>query len=88
MWNYRGEKQMLKMIEEDQAKLAEYIKGAAALLHKYTEPEKLETFEGIELELRVQIQEVVAPQIGEFFSRKGENESVIKGEQSRLLSAG
>ena len=37
---------MLKMTAEDQAKLKAHINETAALLRKYTEPEKLETFEG------------------------------------------
>jgi hypothetical protein len=71
---------MLKMTDEDQAKLTKHINEAAALLRKYTESEKLESFETIELELREQIQTVVAPKIGEFFSLKATSETIHKGE--------
>jgi hypothetical protein len=74
---------MLKMTAEDQAKLKAHINETAALLRKYTEPEKLETFEGIELELRAQMLDVVAPQIGEFFCLKGESASVLASEPSK-----
>ena len=74
---------MLKMTDEDHAKLKTYINETAALLRKYTEPEKLATFESIELELREQMLNVVAPQIGEFFSLKGASASVLASEASK-----
>ncbi len=71
---------MLKMTAEDQARLKASLNETAALLRKYTEPEKLKTFESIELELREQILEVVAPEIGEFFFLKGESASAPETE--------
>jgi hypothetical protein len=86
-YNEEGNKQrgmtMLKMTDEDHAKLKTHINETAALLRKYTEPEKLATFESIELELREQMLNVVAPQIGEFFSLKGASASVLASEASK-----
>lgn len=61
------------MTGEDQEKLEAAAKETARILRKYSDPEKLKTFESIEVEVREQIQTVVAPKIAEFFFRKGEN---------------
>ena len=49
-----------------------HVTELAKLMRKHTEQEKLETFESIETEVRDQIQKIVAPKIGEFFSDGGE----------------
>ena len=51
----------------------------AEILYKNTPSEELETFETIELSLREQLLEKVAPKIGEFFSTKQEE---VKQEES------
>lgn len=62
---------MLPMPPEEEALVDEYTTKLARLMHKYTEPEKLKDFESIEVELRDQIVELVAPKIGNFFFRRG-----------------
>lgn len=62
---------MLNITPEDQAKLDESLTETARILRKYTDREKLKDFESIEVEVRTQMLEVVAPKIGHFFSQKG-----------------
>lgn len=52
---------------EVQAQINKYIEELAGYMMEYTEPDKLEDFESIEVEVRNQIQEMIAPKIGEFF---------------------
>jgi hypothetical protein len=55
---------------EDQAALDEHLKQAATILKKYTEPEKLNNFEVLEVELRDQLLSQVNPTIaGVFLTR-------------------
>jgi hypothetical protein len=61
---------MLPMPAEEKALLNYYLTESARLMRKYTEAEKLKNFESIEVEVRNQMQSVVAPTIGEFFYRK------------------
>lgn len=58
---------MLNIPPEEKSELDTYLTEAARILRKYTETEKLKDFESIELEVRKQMVEVVAPQIGGFF---------------------
>ncbi len=58
---------MLNIPPEEKSQLDTYLTEAAKILRKYTEAEKLNDFESIELEVRKQMMEVVSPQIGEFF---------------------
>ena len=62
---------MLPIPPDGQAQIDEYIEKLAGCMMKYTEPEKLEDFESIEVEVRDQIQKKIAPKIGEFFFSKG-----------------
>lgn len=70
---------MLPIPPDVQAQMEEHIEKLAGYMMKYTEPEKLEGFENIEVEVRDQIQEIVAPKIGEFFflkeGKKGQGSS-------------
>lgn len=50
--------------------LKEHLTELARLMREHTEPEKLKDFESIEVEVRDQILELVAPAIGEFFLQK------------------
>ena len=57
------------MREEKRLELQNYAKAIAEILHedsKNREPEKLKTLEGIEIEVREQIQKYVSPEIGVF----------------------
>lgn len=60
------------MPAEEKALLNYHLTESARLMRKYTEAEKLKNFESIEVEVRNQMQSVVAPTIGEFFYRKEE----------------
>lgn len=57
------------MTEEERTELQNHAKAIAEILHedsKNREPEKLKTLEGIEIEVRAQIQKYVSPEIGVF----------------------
>jgi hypothetical protein len=58
---------MLPIPPAEKALLNQYLTESARILYKYTEPEKQQDFESIEVEVRNQILEVVGPTIGEFF---------------------
>jgi hypothetical protein len=58
---------MQPLSPEDQAALDEHLKQAARILKKYTESEKLNDFERLEVELREQLLHQVNPTIAEFF---------------------
>ena len=58
---------MLNIPLEKKAQLENYLTEAAKILREYTETEKLNDFETIELEVRKQMIEVVSPHIGAFF---------------------
>jgi hypothetical protein len=61
---------MLPMPPEEKALLNQYLTESARILYKYTEPEKQQDFESIEVEVRTQMLEIVGPTIGEFFFPK------------------
>lgn len=61
---------MQELSTEMQEKLDQHLTAAARILYFHTEPEKLESFESIEWEVREQILQKVAPKIGEFFCQK------------------
>ena len=57
------------MTEEERTEVQNHAKAIASILHKDSknrEPEKLKTLEGIELEVREQMQKYVSPEIGFF----------------------
>jgi hypothetical protein len=61
---------MLPMPPEKETLLKEYLTELAQLMREHTETEKLKDFESMEVEVRDQILELVAPVIGEFFLQK------------------
>jgi len=71
---------MLNIPPEEKAQLEICLTETARILRKYTEAEKLNSFESIEVELREQMMEVVSPIIGEFFSQKEQKNSQEKRE--------
>jgi hypothetical protein len=75
---------MLNIPPEEKAQVEIYLTETARILRKYTEPEKLNSFESIELELRNQMMEVVGPIIGEFFFQKEPKNSQEKREKSKV----
>lgn len=57
------------MTDEERTEVQNHAKAIASILHKDSknrEPEKLKTLEGIEIEVREQIQRYVSPEIGVF----------------------
>lgn len=72
---------MLPISAKEQALINYHVTELARLMHKNTEPSKLETFESIEVEVRNQIQEIVAPSIGDFFCPMGEKNVQGKSEK-------
>jgi hypothetical protein len=78
-----GESSMLNIPPEEKAQLDTYLVETAKILRKYTEPDKLNDFESIEIEVRNQMIEVVSPKIGEFFCQKEQKNSQERLEKSK-----
>lgn len=57
----------VRMTPEEQAIVNKKLTEVAEILYKNTSPEKLKTFETIELSVREHLLEKVAPEIGNFF---------------------
>ncbi len=55
------------MTPEEQALVEDRLKEVAKILYNNTAPEELKTFETIELSVREHLLNTVAPQIGDFF---------------------
>jgi hypothetical protein len=58
------------MTPEEKKRLDACLQEIASILYKNTPPEKIETFEGIETEVRDQVLEHVSPKITFFLSEK------------------
>jgi len=56
-----------KMTPEEKMIIEKNLAEVSAILYKYTPTEELSDFEQVELSVRKQILEQVAPQIGNFF---------------------
>jgi hypothetical protein len=72
------------MTEAERTELQKCTQTIATILHKDSknrEPEKLKTLEGIEIEVREQIQKYVSPEIGVFLSAQRQIQKV--GEADR-----
>ena len=67
------------MTPEEQKVVQQKLKEVAEILYKNTPSEELKTFERIELSVREQLLETVAPTIGNFFVIQQEE---IKQEES------
>jgi insertion element IS1 protein InsB len=76
-----GESAMLNIPPEEKAQLDTYLVETAKILRKYTEPDRLNDFESIEIEVRNQMIEVVSPRIGEFFCQKEQKNSQERPEK-------
>jgi hypothetical protein len=59
-----------KMTPSDQEQLKAYLKAAAEILYKNTDPAELESFDSIEKSLRQKMLEEVGPELGSFFFRQ------------------
>ena len=55
------------MTPSDQEQLKAYLKAAASILYKNTDPTELESFDSIEKSLRQKMLEQVGPELGSFF---------------------
>lgn len=73
------------MKPEASEQLESHVRAIAAILYQNTEPEKLETLEGIEQAVRQQMLEHVSPKIGVFLSAKRQGQQ--QGEADILLAA-
>ena len=58
------------METEKQKEIQAHAKAIAKLLYEETDPEKIQTLEGIEKTVRQQLLEYVDPEIGNFLSEK------------------
>ncbi len=72
---------MKKLSIKREKELKKHLTQVAKILYHHTEEEKLQEFETIEWELRNQLLEKVAPEIGEFFFHKGANKLVERKEK-------
>lgn len=70
---------------QTQRELDFHLKEVARILYSHTEPEKLETFESIEWEVREQLLNQVAPAIGNFFSQKVEPATVANNGECKVV---
>ena len=55
---------------EENQEIKEHLKAVAQILYQNTSKDELITFEDIEMKLRDEIQELVAPKIAQFFFQK------------------
>jgi len=55
------------MTPEDKQQLKAYLKGAAEILYRNTEPTEISSFESIEKSLRQKMLEEVGPELATFF---------------------
>jgi len=55
------------MTPSDQEQLKAYLKAAASILYRNTDPTELESFDSIEKSLRQKMLEQVGPELGSFF---------------------
>jgi hypothetical protein len=78
---HTGESAMLNIPPEEKAQLDIHLVETAKILRKYTEIDKLNDFESIEIEVRNQMIEVVSPKIGEFFCQKEQKNSQERPEK-------
>jgi hypothetical protein len=67
------------MTPEEQSIVAQKLSEVAEILYNNTPSEELATFETIELSVREYLLGIVAPKLGEFFSREQEE---VKQEES------
>ena len=69
------------MTPEEQMKVDRKLKEIAEILYNNTPNEELATFETIELSVREQLLETVAPKIGEFFSTQQQEQTQEEKEK-------
>lgn len=76
---------MKEFSPESQTQFDQHLQALAQLLYDHTEPEKLQDFESIEVELRAQLLEKVTPRIGEFFFLREENALGANNEKLKVV---
>jgi hypothetical protein len=67
------------MTPEDKQQLKAYLKGAAEILYRNTEPTEISSFESIEKFLRQKMLEEVGPELATFFFQQDQE---LKPEDS------
>jgi hypothetical protein len=67
------------MTPEDKQQLKAYLKGAAEILYRNTEPTEISSFESIEKSLRQKMLEEVGPELATFFFQQDQE---LKPEDS------
>ena len=60
----------MNLSPEENKEIKEHLKAVARILYQNTSTDELNQFEDIETTLREEIQEVVAPEIAQFFFQK------------------
>lgn len=60
----------MNLSPEENQEIKEHLKAVARILYQNTSTDELNQFEDIETTLREEIQEVVAPEIAQFFFQK------------------
>ena len=69
------------MTPEEQATIKENLREVAEILYKNTSSKELTSFEKIELSVREQLQETVAPEISNFFIAQQEGSPPEENER-------
>jgi hypothetical protein len=62
------------MSPEQQQALQQHVQEIAKILYQSSNPKDIETLEGIEKTIRAQTLEHISPQLGVFFSNKGQGQ--------------
>ncbi len=73
----------INMTPEEQAIVQEKLREVAEILYKNTPLESLKTFETVELSVREHLLEIVAPEVGNFFSNQQEEKVQEGSEKSK-----
>ncbi len=71
---------------EKQAQIKAHARAIAALLYEQTDPEKIQTLEGIEEAVRDHILEHVSPEIGFFLSKLVAEQMLVENVSSQASS--
>lgn len=76
-------KEKMELSNTEKEQLQQHLSAIAKILHQNTPLDKLKTFEDIEITLRKQIQEEIAPEIAHFFFEKSAKLKQEDSEKSK-----
>ena len=73
------------MTPEERQEIQAHVRAISKILYQNTPQEQLQSFKSIEITVREQILQEVAPKIGEFFLTKGKKSRLQGQEQSKVV---